>query len=162
MKIRQVTDKDLELVTALEAACFPVAEAASKASLHQRIQTFPSSFLVMEEEGIIIGMINGCVTNQKTITDNLYEDAATHDPKGAYQSVFGLDVHPNHQHKGYAIQLMNALIDLARKEGRNGMILTCKEELIGFYEQFGYRNKGISASVHGGVTWYDMRLEWNT
>ena len=40
------------------------------------------------------------------------------------------------------------------------MILTCKEGLIPFYEAFGYRNLGVSASVHGGAMWYDMVLEF--
>ena len=38
------------------------------------------------------------------------------------------------------------------------MILTCKEELIPYYEQFGFENRGLSASVHGGAAWYDMVL----
>lgn len=53
---------------------------------------------------------------------------------------------------------MKALMTIAKREYRLGMILTCKEELIGFYEQFGYKNMGISKSVHGGVVWYDMLL----
>ena len=48
----------------------------------------------------------------------------------------------------------------AKQSGRKGLILTCKEGLIGFYEQFGYKNMGISASVHGGAVWYDMILEF--
>lgn len=160
MQIRNVTIEDLMAVSELEAVCFPAAEAASLNALKQRIQTFPESFLVMEDGGKIIGMINGCVTNQKTISDDLYDKADAHDPHGDYQSIFGLDVHPDYQHKGYAVQLMKRLIHEAKKAGRKGMILTCKEELIGFYEQFGYENKGVSESVHGGVVWYDMRLEW--
>ena len=39
-----------------------------------------------------------------------------------------------------------------------GLVLTCKKELVEFYEQFGYVNEGLSKSVHGGVSWYDMRL----
>ena len=29
------------------------------------------------------------------------------------------------------------------------------------YEKFGYRNLGVSASVHGGAVWYDMILEFD-
>ena len=55
---------------------------------------------------------------------------------------------------------MGHLIEDARKRGRKGLILTCKEGLIPFYEAFGYRNLGVSASVHGGAMWYDMVLEF--
>lgn len=158
--IREVKISDIEAVAKLEAECFPMAEAASEVSLRQRIHTFPHSFLVMEKDHQIIGMINGCITNQTTISDDLFEDAAQHDPKGAYQSIFGLDVHPDHQHQGYAKELMQTLIEQSRQEGRKGMILTCKDHLISFYEGFGYVNLGVSASVHGGVTWYDMLLEF--
>ena len=47
-----------------------------------------------------------------------------------------------------------------REAGMRGMILTCKAALIPYYERFGYRNKGISASVHGGAVWYDMVLKF--
>jgi hypothetical protein len=30
--------------------------------------------------------------------------------------------------------------------------------MLDFYEKFGYRNEGISSSVHGDAVWYQMRL----
>ena len=44
---------------------------------------------------------------------------------------------------------------------RRGLILTCKDRLIGFYEGFGYKSLGVSQSVHGGAVWYDMILEFS-
>ena len=55
---------------------------------------------------------------------------------------------------------MNALLDAARAEGRRGAALTCKQALIHYYEKFGYRLLGLSASQHGGAVWYDMLLEF--
>ena len=66
--IREVRTEDLAGVTALEAECFPAAEAAEEASLGQRIAAFPGSFFVAEdEESPIIGMINGAVTDRRTL-----------------------------------------------------------------------------------------------
>ena len=158
--IRQATMEDLDAVTRVEAICFPEAEAATRDSLSQRISAFPESFFVMEKEGTVIGFINGAVTNEQTIRDEMFEDAGLHDPDGAYQSIFGLDVVPEYQHQGLASRLMHHLIEDARAKGRKGLILTCKDRLIGFYETFGYRSMGISASVHGGAVWYDMILEF--
>ena len=55
---------------------------------------------------------------------------------------------------------MEAMIETAGKQGRKGLILTCKDRLIGYYEKFGYVNMGVSKSVHGGAVWYDMVLEF--
>lgn len=158
--IRNIKQSDLDAVTEVEAVCFPPAEAADREAFVKRIETFPESFFVAEMNGRIIGFINGCVTDQRTICDEMFEDASWHRPDGPWQSVFGLDVVPEYQHRGYASQLMEHLIADARAKGRQGLILTCKNRLIGFYEKFGYRSMGVSASVHGGAVWYDMILEF--
>lgn len=158
--IRQVRMDDLDAVTRVEAVCFPQAEAATRDSFLQRIQTFPENFLIGEKEGTIIGFINGCATNDITICDEMFETADYHRSDGVWQAVFGLDVVPQWQHHGVASRLMKALIQKAGEAGRKGLILTCKDSLIGFYESFGYRNLGVSASVHGGAVWYDMILEF--
>lgn len=158
--IRTAVSEDLDQVTAIEAVCFPKAEAADRASFAHRLATFPDSFFVAVHDGKIIGFVNGCVTNEKTIRDEMYEDSSLHDPKGAYQSIFGLDVLPEYQRQGIAAKLMEQMIRDAKKRGRKGLILTCKDRLIHYYEKFGYKNKGVSQSVHGGVVWYDMLLEF--
>ena len=156
--IRTVRPDDLAQTAAVEAACFPAAEAADERSLRERIAAFPESFLVAETEGRVIGFINGAVTDQRTITDDMFEDAGLHNPDGAYQSIFGLDVVEEFRHQGIASRLMEEMIRRAREQGRRGLILTCKERLIPFYEQFGYECHGKSQSTHGGAVWYDMVL----
>ena len=159
--IRNVKIEDLDQVTEVEALCFPAAEAAVEASFRQRIETFPDSFFVAEDEnGRIIGFINGCVTDERTIRDEMFEDSGLHHTEGLYQSVFGLDVIPEFRRQGVAADLMNRLMQEAKARGEKGMILTCKDRLIHYYEKFGYRNLGLSASVHGGAVWYDMLLEF--
>lgn len=49
MKIRTATLQDLAAVTALEAACFPAAEAAPEAAFRARLETYPESFWVMTD-----------------------------------------------------------------------------------------------------------------
>ena len=75
--------------------------------------------------------------------------------------MFGLDVLPEHRRKGYAGQLMRALIEHSREDGRCGCMLTCKEHLLPYYTRFGFRNLGVSLSQHGGAVWYDMILEFS-
>ena len=159
-RIRQAVMEDLERITQVESMCFPPAEAAGHKAFEDRLKTFPDSFFVAERDGRIVGFINGAATDERTIRDEMFEDASLHRPMGIYQSVFGLDVVPEGQRRGIAGELMEHLIEDARRKGRKGLILTCKERLIGFYERFGYRNLGVSASVHGGAVWFDMILEF--
>lgn len=158
--IRKVKPEDLDAVTRVEAVCFPEAEAAPRESFRQRISTFSDSFFVAEKDGEIIGFINGCATDSRVIFDEMFADASHHREDGIYQSIFGLDVIPEYQHQGLASRLMKHLIEDAREKGRKGLTLTCKDRLIGFYERFGYKNLGLSQSVHGGAVWYDMILEF--
>ena len=156
--IRNVTQADLAAVTELEAVCFPPAEAASKTSFAYRIAAFPERFFVAEREGEIIGLINGCASHLDTIEDRLFEPQG-HEPDGKNQMVFGLAVHPDHQRQGIAAALMETLIAFAQKQGMERVILTCKAEKIHYYSKFGFQNKGVSNSTHGGAVWYDMILE---
>lgn len=161
IEIRQAFTDDLDAAAEIEAACFPKEQAASRESLKQRIKMFGPSFMVAQLCGSckVVGFINGTVSNDRVISDAMYE-TTTYDPRGDYQMIFGLDVLPEYQKQGIARQLMEAMIRLAWEEGRRGLVLTCREQLVEFYEQFGYVNEGVSDSVHGGVIWYDMRLDF--
>lgn len=81
IQIRQAVIEDLEQVAAVEARCFPAAEAADEKSLKERLEAFPGSFLVAECEGRIAGFINGAATNERTIADEMFEDVSLHDPR---------------------------------------------------------------------------------
>ena len=48
----------------------------------------------------------------------------------------------------------------AKAAGRKGIVLTCKDRLLGFYAQFGFVDEGISGSTHGDVVWHQMRLRF--
>lgn len=159
-QIRKARQSDLDSLAAVEKCCFPASEAASREAIERRLKVFGDCFFVAETlRGEVIGFINGCVTDRLTICDEMFAEVSYHQPEGIYQSVFGLDVLPQYQRKGVAANLMEHLIADAWERGKQGMILTCKEHLIPYYERFGYRNLGKSQSVHGGAVWYDMLLE---
>ncbi len=153
--------EDLDYVSHIEAECFPEAEAAPKSALKERLSVYPEGFFVAELDGKIIGFINGGLTNHNHIEDVFFENMDFHMHDGKNILIFGLDVHPQYQKNGYAQALMEHFIDSAKKKGIKNILLTCKEHLITFYEQFGYINEGVSKSVHGGAKWYDMYLKIN-
>ena len=74
--------------------------------------------------------------------------------------IFGVATHPDHQRKGYAGMLLTTAVEDCRREGREGLVLTCKEAKLHYYAKFGFVNEGLSASEHGGAEWYQMRVKF--
>lgn len=156
--IRNAVPSDLAAVTALEAACFPPEEAAGPEAFAYRLASFPERFFVAEADGRIVGLVNGCASSLPRIEDRLFEPQG-HEPAGKNQMVFGLAVDPAYRRQGMGAALLKRLIAFAQSQDLERVILTCKAEKRHYYAQFGFRDKGVSASVHGGAVWYDMVLE---
>lgn len=161
MNIRNATMEDLEILTAIEAACFPPAEAATRESFAKRLAVYPNHFWLLEEDGQVVSFVNGMVTDEPLLRDEMFEDAALHNEDEAWQMIFGVNTLPEYRRRGLAGVLLERAAADARAQGRKGCVLTCKDRLIHYYEKFGYRNEGVSQSVHGGVVWYDMRLTFD-
>lgn len=157
-KIRQGNIEDAEALADVETACFPPAEAATAEEIAARLSVYPSHFFLLYSDGILTGFIDGMVTNEKDLRDEMYADASLHDEAGDWQMIFGLNTLPSYQRLGLAGRLIEAMKEDAKKQGRKGIVLTCKEELIHYYTKFGFENEGKSNSSHGNVTWYQMRL----
>lgn len=158
MKIRNATRADLAAVTDLERLCFPLAEAADEEIFLKRLAVFPRHFWLLESGGRLVCFVNGMVTSEPTIRDEMFADAALHEESGAWQAIFGVNTRPGYRCRGYAGKVLERVISDARDQDRAGCILTCKESLIPYYETFGFRSGGVSSSVHGGAVWYDMTL----
>ncbi len=158
MMIRHATMADLVAITEVEAQCFPPAEAADEASIARRLAVFPEHYWLLEDGDTLVGFINGMATDLPDLCDEMYENAAMHDPKGAWQMIFGLDTIPARRRQGCAELLMRRAIADSRDRGCKGLVLTCKEHLVHYYAKFGFINEGVSGSTHGGVVWYQMRL----
>ncbi len=158
LEFRRASAADLDLVTSIEAECFPAAEAATREQFAERLAAYGEHFWILEANGVAVGFIDGMVTDKETISDDMFADASLNVPAGAWQAVFGLNVLPAYRRRGYAAKLVERFIAEAKNEGRRGCILTCKDHLLHYYARFGFVNTGVSASVHGGAKWYDMRL----
>ena len=157
--IRTATLADLDAVAAVEAACFPAAEAATKKALEARLQSYNNHFWLLLDEGKLVSFVDGMVTDQKDLTDDLYENARAHDENGAWQMIFGVNTLPDYRRQGYAGELICHAIEDARMQGRKGLVLTCKEKLISYYGKYGFVDEGVSdKSTHGNVQWHQMRL----
>lgn len=158
MEIRTATMNDLEAIAAVEAECFPAAEAATKDEFAERLAYYAKHFWLLFDEGRLIAFVDGMVTDEADLNDDMYAKAELHNPDGAWQMIFGVNTLPAYREHGYAGKLIEAAINDARAQGRKGLVLTCKDKLLHYYAKFGFVNEGVSGSTHGNVLWYQMRL----
>lgn len=158
MEIRYATIDDLDAVASVEAECFPPAEAAARESFADRLRHYPRHFWLMFDGEKLVAFVDGMVSDKDDLTDDMYEDASLHSERGAWQMVFGVNTIPAYRRQGCAGTLLQCVIKDAEKQGRRGVVLTCKDSLVHYYAKFGFVNEGVSESVHGGAVWYKMRL----
>jgi len=158
MEIRHATMNDLNEVARVEAECFPPAEAASRESFAARLATYPDHFWLMFDGEELISFVNGMVSDEEILTDEMFADASMHKPDGRWQMIFGVNTVPARRRNGYAARLIEQAIAEARQQRRAGLILTCKTHMLHYYAKFGFINEGPSTSNHGGAAWYQMRL----
>ena len=158
MLIRTAVPADAAALAEVEALCFPAAEAAPEQQFRDRLQAYAGHFWLMFDGETLISFVDGMVTDQPDLTDDLYENAALHSETGAWQMIFGVVTRPECRKHGLAAQLLNRAIADTRQQGRKGLVLTCKDKLVHYYAKFGFVNEGVSQSTHGNVAWNQMRL----
>ena len=78
MNIRNATIKDLQALAAVEAECFPPEEAATEADLRKRLEVYPEHFWLLCEGEAVIGFIDGMVTDEPDLRDEMFENASLH------------------------------------------------------------------------------------
>ena len=82
MKTRTATINDLDTIAAVEAECFPAAEAATKEEFAERIKFYGDHFWLMFDADKLISFVDGFVTDQPDLTDEMYENALCTMKKG--------------------------------------------------------------------------------
>lgn len=159
MKIRCAATADLDLISEVEAKCFPPAEAATKESFAGRIKYYGNHFWLMLDNDRLVAFVDGFVTDEPDLTDEMYDKADMHNENGAWQMIFGVNTVPEYRRHGYAERLIRCAIDDAKAHGRRGVVLTCKQKLVHYYAKLGFVDEGVSdKSTHGNAVWHQMRL----
>ncbi len=163
---RRATVADLDAVTALEAICFPPTEAAGREAYAARLAAFADRYWLLFLDGELVSLVGGMLTDEHDLRDEMFADASLHTPDGRVQMIFSVATHPAHRCCGYAGRLLREMIAACRAEaaessaaqGREAIVLTCKEHRIRYYASFGFVDEGMSSSNHGGVPWHQMRI----
>ena len=159
MEIRHATKHDISAISEVEAKCFPPSEAASEKAFTQRIENYGNHFWLMYENDKLIAFVDGFVTDESDLTDEMFADATMHNENGAWQMIFGVNTLPEYRNNGYASELLRRAIGEAKEQGRKGVVLTCKDKLLPFYARLGFVDEGITdKSTHGNAVWHQMRI----
>ena len=138
MIIKYATAEDIAAIAAVEAECFPPAEAATEKEFIDRVKYYGNHFWLMYEAEKLIAFVDGFVTDEPDLTDEMYEKATLHDENGAWQMIFGVNTIPAYRKHGYAGELIRRAIEDAKQQGRKGLVLTCKDRLVHYYAKFGF------------------------
>ncbi|KXT84736.1 putative arylalkylamine n-acetyltransferase [Streptococcus sp. DD11] len=161
MIIRRAELADLDAIYAIELENFSPEEAVSRESLSAHIQTLSTTFLVAEKDGKLLGYLEGPVRPERYLKDvSFTEEIEDYGHlEGGFISLTSLSVSKEAQGLGVGRLLLEAMKDIARKEERHGINLTCHDYLTAYYEKHGFVNEGLSASVYADEIWYDMVWE---
>ena len=119
MLIRHATIEDLYAISDVEAECFSVKEAATAEEFSQRLKYYGNHFWLMFDEERLIAFVDGFVTDEPDLSDEMYEKADMHDENGKWQMIFGVNTIPEYRNHGYAGELIKRAIEDAKKQGRS-------------------------------------------
>ena len=158
MKIRQANLADLDAITAIELENFGPEEALSREILEIHIQKLTTSFLVAERGGQMLGYLEGPVRPERHLVDQSFTSEVkdySHLPNH-YISLTSLSISKNAQNMGLGRSLLDAMKEIAVRDQRLGINLTCHDYLVAYYEKHGFINEGVSQSTYAGEVWYDM------
>lgn len=157
MDIRYATIEDIKAITAVETECFPPAERTTEKEFIERVRYYGNHFWLMFEQEKLIAFVDGFVTDEPDLTDEMYENASMHNENGAWQMIFGVNTLPTCRKYGYAGKLIRRAIEDAKQQGRKGLVLTCKDKLVPYYAKFGFQDEGVT-DKSTNVVWHQMRL----
>ena len=69
MEIRTAGTEDIAALTAVEAECFPPAEAATAQEFVERVRYYGNHFWLLYEGNKLISFVDGFVTDEADLTD---------------------------------------------------------------------------------------------
>ncbi|MDF2962897.1 MAG: N-acetyltransferase [Paenibacillus sp.] len=160
MLIRTALNEDevLQAFQIEELSYTPEAAASSDAFL-QRFRLFPSYFTVAEAENQLVGVANGVRLSHDDLSDEGMKQMSDFTLDGPYFCLLTVAVNPGFRRKGIGTRLLQAVVRQARTDQLTAVLLMCEEHLVPFYAQTGFFYVRPSASLHGGISWHEMRLE---
>lgn len=157
IQVRQARLEDLDAIERIELENFSAEEAIEREILKDHIEKIQTTFLVAECEGQILGYLEGPVRPERYLIDASFTEVEDHSQiEKGFISITSLSIAKEAQGLGVGTLLLEAMKEIAREDGREGINLTCHDYLIPFYEKQGFTNEGLSVSQYAGEVWYNL------
>ena len=155
--IRQAKLQDLDAIERIELENFSEEEAIAREILKDHIKT---TFLVAECQGQILGYLEGPVRPERYLIDSSFSEVEDLSQlEQGFISITSLSIAKEAQGLGVGTLLLEAMKEIALKDNRQGINLTCHDYLIPYYEKQGFTNEGRSESQYAGEVWYNLVWE---
>lgn len=162
LSIRSAKISDLDRCFEIENISYAGEEGATKEKIQLRIEGYPEGFVILENENEIIGFINSGATDKVELSDEAFKELIGHDSAGTKIVIMSVVIHPSYQGQGMAGKLMQEFIERMEKLGKTEIFLICQTALIAMYARYGFEYLGESDSDHGGLSWHEMSLTFQT
>ncbi|MBI6634942.1 GNAT family N-acetyltransferase [Pseudomonas paralactis] len=156
LTLRNALPTDAQRCFDIETSAYEGDEAATLEKIATRIAQYPQGFLILEEDGEVVGFINSGCAHNVVMSDEAFKELVGHDAEAPNGVIMSVVVDPAHQGKGYAKHLMTAFVQRMGTLGKQTIHLMCKQQHVPLYTRMGYTYVRPSPSDHGGMAWHEM------
>ena len=156
LTLRNALPTDAARCFEIETTAYEGDEAATLEKIVTRIAQYPEGFLILEEDGAVVGFINSGCAHEVVMSDEAFKELVGHDAEAPNVVIMSVVVDPAHQGKGYAKRLMTAFVQRMGTLGKQTIHLMCKQQHVPLYTRMGYTYVRPSPSDHGGMAWHEM------
>ncbi|MCF5691707.1 GNAT family N-acetyltransferase [Pseudomonas sp. PA-1-2A] len=156
LTLRNALPTDAARCFHIETTAYEGDEAATLEKIATRIAQYPEGFLILEEDGAVVGFINSGCAHEVVMSDEAFKELVDHDAEAPNVVIMSVVVDPAHQGKGYAKKLMTAFVQRMGTLGKQTIHLMCKQQHVPLYTRMGYTYVRPSPSDHGGMAWHEM------
>ncbi|WP_248800694.1 GNAT family N-acetyltransferase [Pseudomonas sp. MWU13-2105] len=159
LHFRHATLSDASRCYQIESCAYEGDEAATQEKISTRIAQYPQGFLILEDDGEIIGFINSGCAHEVVMSDEAFKELVGHSAEAPNVVIMSVVLDPAQQGKGYSTQMMREFVQRMKALDKKTIHLMCKEHHVALYQRMGYRYVQPSPSEHGGMAWHEMVME---
>lgn len=156
LTLRNALPTDAARCFEIETSAYEGDEAATLEKITTRIAQYPEGFLILEEDGAVVGFINSGCAHEVVMSDEAFKELVGHVAEAPNVVIMSVVVDPAHQGRGYAKRLMTEFVQRMQAMGKRTLHLMCKAQHVPLYRAMGYTYVRPSPSDHGGMAWHEM------
>jgi len=159
LSYRNAAPSDASRCYQIESCAYEGDEAATLEKISTRIAQYPQGFLILEDDGEVIGFINSGCAHEVVMSDEAFKELVGHSADAPNVVIMSVVLDPAQQGKGHATRMMDEFVQRMKALDKKTIHLMCKERHVALYERMGYRYVQPSPSDHGGMAWHEMVMD---